>query len=542
MSPRRWYPPRKSSYSVEKEPIMNGKKIAVVSGLGIDDACCSAAVLLRNGAAEVVASTPRCIDRTMTELAAREEPPREIHVCGMQVECDWGALTSAALDLREKDSAVFWHCGLGCLEKDRERLESISIPAFVDCRSNTEAVCVTLRLSEERRMTDLLRIAEAGLGVREEEDPAGAEDTEFWMDYIRASGWEFFRGGDRDRYADAIRTVLAQKRDTESRSAVDNYRHCIGKYARMGGSAGIEDLRSVTARCGEVTDVVLIEGESGIEREEAARLIHEEGARALDPFVLVSCGRVGGDARLAGSTLFGQVKGAHGDAAVGRPGAFVAAGQGTLFLDEIGVVPLEVQGRLLRALECGTVVPEGAGGPRMVHARIIAGTSLDLADMVREGYFLEDLYHRIGALRIVMPPLRQRSGDIPVIAEKVLADAAGESRIGTPGADETAALAGWDWPGGVPQLVKVIRRAAYLGMSLGEALDEERRAWEEGAGGPPEEEGMLPGSADEVRPLKEIQREYALRAWKVNNGNTTAAARALGVSRNTLASYIAEAG
>ncbi len=516
---------------------METKKVAVVSRTGVDDACCTAAVLLRNPGAEVAPSTPGCIHATMSEFAGREEPPGEIHVCGMNVENRWGALAAAAVQLREKGCAVFWHSGLGRLEKDRERFESISIPAFVDCRTNTEAVCVTLRLSEERRMVDLLRIAEAD--AAEAGERAIDEETSFWTEFIRAAGREFFRGGGRERYGAAIRTLLNKKRDAASESAVQHYRHCTGKYARMGASEGMKLLRSVTVRIGQATDVALIEGESGIEREECARLVHESGFRALEPFVLVSAGRMGGDAKLAGEILFGRVKGAHGAAGSGRPGAFAAAADGTLYVDEIGVVPLEVQGRLLEALECGKVVPEGAGSPRGVPARVIAGSSLDLAGMVREGYFLEDLYHRIGALRVVVPPLRQRGEDIAVIAERVVRDMGRESLVGTPVREESAALGKWDWPGGVPQLVKVVRRAAYLGMALDEALEEERRAWETGEG---EEEGMLPVKADEIRHLKDVQREYALRAWKLNNGNTAAAARALGISRNTLASYIAEAG
>ena len=275
---------------------------------------------------------------------------------------------------------------------------------------------------------------------------------------------------------------------------------------------------------------MLITGESGVGKEYVAHLIHEGSARAMEPMTPVNCALFAGNAGLANSVLFGHRKGAFTGAAKDRDGAFVAADGGTLFLDEVGELPAAVQAKFLRVLEDGWVTPEGADKPvRQVDVRIIAATNRDLACAIRAGQFRADLYHRLDTLRIDVPPLREHIEDLrPIVAG-----------VGDLAEQDIGRLESYDWPGNVRQLFKVLRRAACLDMSVADAIEQERRLGaltpvEVGEGG---ERSLLPNVADDLRPLRDVQRDYALRALELCDGVYAAAARRLDIAINTLRSY-----
>ncbi len=207
---------------------------------------------------------------------------------------------------------------------------------------------------------------------------------------------------------------------------------------------------------------VLIEGESGVGKELIARAIQGESARAGKPFVTVNCGAI--PENLVESILFGHEKGAFTGATDKRIGKFQEADGGTLFLDEVGELPLDAQVKLLRALQEGEVEPVGAKRPVKVDFRLITATNRDMIQLVKEGKFREDLYYRLNVFPISVPPLRQRLGDVPELANYFIARFAAEEGKRISGLDDDALrlLCTYAWPGNVRQLENAVFRAVVL--------------------------------------------------------------------------------
>jgi transcriptional regulator with GAF, ATPase, and Fis domain len=208
---------------------------------------------------------------------------------------------------------------------------------------------------------------------------------------------------------------------------------------------------------------VLILGETGTGKELVARAIHQESARHAGPFIRVNCGAIPAD--LIDSQLFGHERGSFTGASDARPGWFERADGGTLFLDEIGELPLEAQVRFLRVLQDGIVERVGATKPLDVHVRVVAATHRDLADMVRAGKFREDLWYRIAVFPVLLPPLRERKGDIASLVEHFAQKAAARFGLSPVSVrpEQLGLLQTYDWPGNVRELGAVIDRAAILG-------------------------------------------------------------------------------
>jgi DNA-binding NtrC family response regulator len=207
---------------------------------------------------------------------------------------------------------------------------------------------------------------------------------------------------------------------------------------------------------------VLIEGESGVGKELIARAIQGESGRAGRPFVTVNCGAI--PENLVESTLFGHEKGAFTGAVDKRIGKFQEADGGTLFLDEVGELPLDAQVKLLRALQEGEVEPVGGKRPVKVDFRLIAATNRDMLQLVKDGKFREDLYYRLNVYPISVPPLRERVGDVPELANHFLARFAAEEgkRIVGMTDDAMRLLMAYSWPGNVRQLENAVFRAVVL--------------------------------------------------------------------------------
>jgi transcriptional regulator with PAS, ATPase and Fis domain len=200
---------------------------------------------------------------------------------------------------------------------------------------------------------------------------------------------------------------------------------------------------------------VLIQGETGTGKGLLARLIHENSARASGPFVSLNCSAIG--ASLAESELFGHVKGAFTGADHNRPGRFRTAEGGTLFLDEIGDLPLEIQPKLLRALEEKTILPVGADAEVKVNARILGATNQDLPTLIGQGRFRRDLYERLAQLVLQLPPLRERPTDIPLLIRRFLCDwntANGEEKEISE--EAMRYLLDYPWPGNVRELANSV--------------------------------------------------------------------------------------
>ncbi|MAC29015.1 MAG: sigma-54-dependent Fis family transcriptional regulator [Sandaracinus sp.] len=241
-----------------------------------------------------------------------------------------------------------------------------------------------------------------------------------------------------------------------------------------GASPAMAEAFSLLERVAPTDLGVLLLGETGTGKELAARGLHGASGRGEGPFVVVDCGAI--QPNLIESELFGHEKAAFTGADRLRVGAFEAADGGTVFLDEIGELPLSLQPKLLRVLERREVQRLGSSSPRTVDVRLVAATHRDLAGMVRDGGFREDLYFRLAEMEVRLPPLRDRAGDVALLAERILAELAEVQEDEPKGisAEALARLEAHPWPGNVRQLRNVLRRAAVMasGPTLGpEDLD-----------------------------------------------------------------------
>ena len=269
---------------------------------------------------------------------------------------------------------------------------------------------------------------------------------------------------------------------------------------------------------------LLLLGESGTGKELAARHLHRSGPRREGPFVAVNCAAVSDNLLL--SDLFGHVRGAFTGADRDRQGVFETAEGGTVFLDEIGDLPASAQGMLLRVLQEGEVRRVGESLPRRIDVRVVAATHRDLRAMVGEGEFREDLYYRLGAAAVELPPLRERGRDVLLLAEHVL-DAAGSSaRLAS---SARSRLLAHDWPGNVRELENAVRLAAAL--AAGDRIAAEHLELEDGSC------GDEPARGDYHARVEAFRRRLVTEALEETGGNKAAAARLLGLSRQAL-SYL----
>jgi len=230
-------------------------------------------------------------------------------------------------------------------------------------------------------------------------------------------------------------------------------------------SASPEMLRVIDLgrRAAQSNIPVVLEGESGVGKEMVARAIQSASDRAGKPFVTVNCGAI--PHNLVESILFGHEKGAFTGATERHTGKFMEADGGTLFLDEIGDLPLDVQVKLLRAVQQGEIETIGARYPQKVNVRLISATNRDLVNEVREGRFREDLYYRLNVFPVTIPALRRRKEDIPVLVRAFVRRFAGEQKLARPiavSAGAMALLTAYDWPGNIRQLENAIFRAVVL--------------------------------------------------------------------------------
>ncbi len=234
-----------------------------------------------------------------------------------------------------------------------------------------------------------------------------------------------------------------------------------GSYGLIGASAAMEQVFELIERVAPSTVPVLILGETGTGKELVARALHENSPRRSKLFLAENCAAV--PAELLEGELFGHVKGAFTGAVANRDGHFVAANHGTVFLDEIGDMPLPMQSKLLRVLQEGEVRAVGSNKTVTVDVRVVAATNKDLPAMVSERNFREDLYYRLNVITISLPPLRDREGDVSILA-RFFADRlqASLGRSVELDAGALAALEAWSWPGNVRELENEIERAVAL--------------------------------------------------------------------------------
>ena len=307
-----------------------------------------------------------------------------------------------------------------------------------------------------------------------------------------------------------IRTRLEQHPVTTSTA------HQLGQL--VGGSAPMRKLYGLIQAIAKTPSTVLIRGESGAGKEAVARTLHALSGR---PGKLVVFDAAVTDPGMIRSDLFGHLKGAFTGALSQRDGAFRQAQGGTLFIDEIGELPLELQSRLLRALENREVTPVGADQPLPIDVRVIAASHRDLAARVETGEFRQDLYYRLAVIPVDVPPLRDINEDIPLLAAHLCAN---QQLDCTLSADARAALQTYHWPGNVRELRNVLERAAAL--TQGDIITAAQLDL-------PPASGSGTGPKTDSR-LDLLERETILAALARNTNNKAATARELGISLSTL--------
>ena len=276
------------------------------------------------------------------------------------------------------------------------------------------------------------------------------------------------------------------------------------------------------------TDIsVLITGETGTGQELIAQELHRRSPRDGGPVVTINCGAI--PENLIESELFGHVKGAFTGAVMSRPGKFQIADKGTLFLDEIGELPLNLQVKLLRALQERVVVRVGDSRPEKVDIRVIAATNRNLEDEIRAGNFREDLYYRLNVVNLWLPPLRDRGDDVMIIAKVLLSKYADELGSAVKGFSPAAlaSIKKSPWPGNIRQLENRIKKALVLCEQTLLSPDDLDL-------GPAAETAILPLE----KAKEEFQRKYVLEVLDRNNGNRTQTARDLGVDPRTIFRYL----
>ncbi len=327
----------------------------------------------------------------------------------------------------------------------------------------------------------------------------------------------------RTRLERAARAVELQQ---ENQLLREQLRTRPGFGGLIGVSERMQRVYKVIQKVSQHEYPVLILGESGTGKELVARSVHFSGARKDRAFAPVDCSSL--VPTLIESELFGYVKGAFTGALHGKQGLLEAAHGGTLFLDEIGDMPVDLQAKLLRALQEHEVKPVGSTERRRIDVRIIAATNRDLETAIRTGAFRQDLYFRLNVVQVKLPPLRERKSDIPLLVTAFL-DKFSDPQLPARAISEDAMrrLIAYDWPGNVRELENAIERAVALGS------------------GPIVHVGDLPSSLqyptservpekDELLPLEELERRAILRTLRQTNGDKLAAARILGIGKTTL--------
>ena len=312
------------------------------------------------------------------------------------------------------------------------------------------------------------------------------------------------------------------------RSAVEDSKKFV---ELVGASAAMKEVYGLIDRVAETDATVLITGETGTGKELAARAVHRRSRRAAAPMVTINCAAV--PQSLLESELFGHVRGAFTDARADRKGLFAQADKGTLFLDEIGEMPLEMQAKLLRALEARTVRPVGGQQEIAFDVRLIVATRRDLVASIDEGTFRDDLYYRINVVELAMPPLRGRGADVLVVAQMFLEQFALQNAKPVKGISAPVAerLIAYAWPGNVRELRNVVERAVALARFedlVVEDLPAQVRDHR------PSHVLVASNDPSELVSLGEVERRYVERVMEAVAGNKRQAAQILGLDRATL--------
>ncbi len=405
-----------------------------------------------------------------------------------------------------------------CLERVRSAAVDVVVTDIQMPGMSGIALCGELH----ERHPDVLSIVLTGVG-----------DLEMAIGAIRAGAHDFLN---KPVKVDALEIALRRafehlqvKREVRRLRAASDQDSPIAGIT--GNSAALRETTQMVRRVADSDATVLITGESGTGKELVARALHELSPRRTEPFVAINCGAM--PAPLLESELFGHVRGAFTDAKTSRAGLFLQAGAGTIFLDEVGEMPLEMQVKLLRVLQERTVRPVGGDEEVPFAARVVTATNRDLAAEVEEHRFREDLFYRINVVAIPVPPLRDRSGDVPLLAQHMIQRIARRTSRSPVelGAEASRKLVEYSWPGNVRELENCIERAVAIcgaGPIVPEHLPAKIQNYQSAR-----IEIDVQNTTDLIT-LDEMERRYVRQVLDSVRGNKTHAARVLGIDRRSL--------
>jgi two-component system, NtrC family, nitrogen regulation response regulator NtrX len=330
-----------------------------------------------------------------------------------------------------------------------------------------------------------------------------------------------------DRLLLTVENALKLRRlETENR----NLKERVGKHEIIWTGEVMQKIMAQVERVAASESRVCILGETGTGKELVARTLHDRSPRAAGPFVTLNCAAV--PAELIESELFGHEKGSFTGAGVRHTGKFEQANQGTIFLDEIGDMPLSMQAKLLRVLEEGEIERIGGDGPVRVNVRVLVATHRNLEDLVKEGKFRQDLFHRIYVFPLVLPPLRQRREDIPILIQHFAVQICRQNnwKLVSFTPEAVALLSGYFWPGNIRELRNMVERLILVAIE-NQVNAETAREILPGTGAVVSENSNSGTLAERVQ---DFERKTLLDELKRQNYHITNAAAALGLERSHL--------
>ena len=414
-----------------------------------------------------------------------------------------------------------------CLETlDSYEVDLVILDVRLPKMSGIEALSKIRKKPETRRLPVLMVSGHASVAEAVQAVQLGATDF-------------FEKPLDRDRVLVTVRNALKTwqlQREVEQLRADAEHR-----YEMIGESPAIRDLFAQLEKIAPTTGRVLIAGESGTGKELVARAIHRLSPRAGGPFIKVNCAAI--PAELIESELFGYERGAFTGAQARKKGMFELANEGTLFLDEIGDMSASAQAKVLRALQSGEISRVGSEKAIAVDVRVLAATNKELEVEVQEGRFREDLFFRLNVVPIWVPSLRERRGDIPLLAKGFLRDFSLENGLREKPIDDDVLeeLADRPWPGNVRELRNVVERMAILSgdrITVDDLPEEGVLSAGRRESGPPSDLPPVLDDSGERLTLREyrsrVEKEYILQTLDQVGWNISRAATILGVERTNL--------
>ena len=367
----------------------------------------------------------------------------------------------------------------------------------------------------------------------------GYGSAESSVEALRAGAYWYLEKPFDQGHLDVVRRLVEQaiehgRLKSENRLLQGQLRSKYSFENIIGTSAALRDVLETVSKVAVTDSTVLITGESGTGKELVARAIHFNSKRADKMFVTVNCGAI--PEELLESELFGHVRGAFTNAVANREGRFSVAHEGTIFLDEIGDMSATLQVKLLRVLQDRTFEPVGSSKTQSVNVRVIAATNQNLEDAIAARLFREDLYYRLNVIPIVVPPLRKRRDDIPLLAQHFL-NIANEVRGNgdVQFSDEVIErLMGFDWPGNVRELENLVERMVTLCSGNGIVASDLPKEFQTSKAPPPTAPQIPPQGLNFRDVVDQFESDIILQALEITHGNKNRAAQLIQMNRTTM--------